>query len=448
MSGLSKNFGGSQLNLPRPDLLIGREEYNEILVPSYKATMDGDWKAAKVILDRRPELVRFSITESCETVLHIAVLGKSYWFVEYLVSLMEKDDLELQNVDGQTALCLAAMAGEVKIARILVTKNRALLEIPDSQGMLPLYMAALYGRHDMVQYLYQISKKMTGDFLTHENRGYILVKCVESNLFDVALQIVIDRPELAANGTVLEILARKPYAFDAERPKIRWKLTCSTQQVKVGIADRESHALQLLRISWAEIVKLPKDQIDDIVRGPPNEREYDNRTRIEKEQQETLELLRTISENIANMPTRIFNVFRGFPDEKSTLKAAKIKYSSRILFVAAEMGNTAFVAEVIRHYPYLVREVNENNQTIFHVAVSHRHEGIYNLLYDIGSLRSLIINLEDKNGNNMLHLAGESAKRNRLQKIPGVGLQLRLETLWFKKPFSLLLFEKRRMQLV
>lgn len=431
------------LNLPRPDLLVGRrEDYNDICVPSYKAIITGNWKATKIILDKRPELVGFSITESYETVLHIAVLGKSIWFVEYLVSLMAKEDLELQNGNGQTALCLAAIAGHIKIAKILVKKNRALLDIPDSQGMMPLYMAALFGNHEMVKYLYHSSQKMTGQFWTHENRECVLVKCVEANLFDVALQIVTDIPELAINGKVLGLLARRPYAFDAKTPSIIRRITITffaVCRLKI-IPVMDSYALQLLRVIWTEIVKLPKAQIDEIIRGPPDPPKDDEKqTRSEKDKQEALVLLRTISENIAKMPSRIFNLFRGPPDEKAMIwKDLKPKYSSRVLFLAAEMGNTAFVVEVIRQYPHLVREVNDNNQSIFHVAVSHRHEGIYNLLYEIGSLRNLIITLEDKHGNNMLHLVGESAKINRLQKIPGVGLQLHLETLWFKEVEAIL----------
>ncbi|KAI3514880.1 hypothetical protein L1887_13627 [Cichorium endivia] len=429
------------LILPRSDLLVGRrEDYNEICVPTYKATITGDWKAAKIILDNRPELVRFSITESYDTVLHIAVMGKSYWFVEYLVSLMDKEDLELQNKKGQTALCLAAIAGDVKIASILVNKNKALMDIPDSRGMMPLYLAALFGKHDMVAYLYCNSQKMTGDFWTYQNRCCVLVKCVEANLFDVALQIVKDRPELAINGNVLGLLARKPYAFDATTQNIIWRIIYSFGHLKTGIANTESHALQLLTIIWAEIVKLPKPQIDEIIRGPPDNasKEYEKKTRAEKEKQEALLLLRTISDNIAKIPSRIFNLYRGVDERGPISKPVKQKYSSRVLFLAAEMGNTAFVVEVIRQYPELVREVNDDNQSIFHVAVSYRHEGIYNLLYEIGSLRNLIITLEDKNGNNMLHLVGESAKFNRLQNIPGVGLQLHLETLWFKEVETIL----------
>ncbi|KAI3669091.1 hypothetical protein L6452_40314 [Arctium lappa] len=417
-----------------------REDYNKICVPLYKASLTGDWKVAKAIIDIHPELVRFSITENYETVLHVAVLGKSYLFVEYLVRLMETKDLELQNRNGQTALYLAATGQDVRRAKLLVKKNKKLLDIPDNQGMMPLYMAALFRNHDMVTYLYRNSQKMTGELWTPKNRGWVLVKCVQADLFDIALEMAKDCPELAINGRVLRVLARKPYAFNDIRPNIIRRFIRLFCHLKIGIPNMESNSLKLLRIIWTEIVKLPKDQIDDIIRGPPDQTKDDERqTRSEKEKHEALVLLRTISDNISNMPAKIFNLFRGSVDEKTTTcKDAKQKYSSRVMFLAAEMGNTAFIIEVIKQYPHLVWVVNDDNQSIFHVAVAHRHEGIYNLLYEIGSLRNLIITLEDKDGNNMLHLVGESAKINRLENIPGVGLQLHLETLWFKEVATIL----------
>ncbi|GJV82467.1 ankyrin repeat-containing domain, PGG domain protein [Tanacetum coccineum] len=101
-----------------------------------------------------------------------------------------------------------------------------------------------------------------------------------------------------------------------------------------------------------------------------------------------------------------------------------------MLFVAAEKGNKTFVVELIRQYPDIVRMVNDTKQSIFHVAVSHRRKGIYSLLNEIRPIKGSIITLEDKNGNNMLHLATES---NQLQDVPGVVLQMQQELLWFKE---------------
>lgn len=139
-----------------------------------------------------------------------------------------------------------------------------------------------------------------------------------------------------------------------------------------------------MRFIWQRIVQKSKSQIDDIIRGP--------RTRI----------------------------------------GNRDVYNSRMLFVAAEMGNTVFIIELIRLYPDLIWKVNNDNQSIFHVAVIHRHESIYNLLYELGSMKDLITPLKDQFENNMLHLVGKVAKKKRLDIVSGVALQMQRELLWFK----------------
>ena len=103
-------------------------------------------------------------------------------FVQYLMSLMTKEDLELPNRNGETCLYLVARAGNVEIAKTLVEKNEGLIDIPDSQGNLPICVAALFGRHDMVQYLYNHSQKMTGNLWTHQKRSWVFEKCMETDL--------------------------------------------------------------------------------------------------------------------------------------------------------------------------------------------------------------------------------------------------------------------------
>ena len=56
--------------------------------------------------------------------------------------------------------------------------------------------------------------------------------------------------------------------------------------------------------------------------------------------------------------------------------------------------------------PDLIWMVNDDNISIFPIAVMYRHHDINNLLYEIGSMRDCIITLEDKYGNNMLRLVG------------------------------------------
>ena len=166
------------------ELLDGRkEEYQEICFPLYEASMKGNWEAAKDIFDKHEELVRFSINRNCETSLHVAVYEGNTLFVKNLVTLMKDKDMELQNTSSNTALCLAATTGHVEMAKIMVTKNKTLLDITGSKGKMPLYMAALSGKHEMVKYLYENSERMTGGFWTHESRGCVLLSCVVAELF-------------------------------------------------------------------------------------------------------------------------------------------------------------------------------------------------------------------------------------------------------------------------
>ncbi|CAH1442227.1 unnamed protein product [Lactuca virosa] len=388
------------LNLPCEDLISVREDYINTCVPLYEASINGDWETANRIIAKRKELVRFSITVNGETALHIATSAQNTEFVEALVGLMEEDDLELQNKSGNTALCLAAAAGNVQMTKIMVNKNKGLLTIAGSQKMMPLYMAALFGHHDTVSYLYDNSHKMDGDFWTPQDRNWVVLRCIEADLFDIALKILVDLPELAKSGSLLGVLARKPYAFEVKKPHFLKKIFNSILtlvRVKRGPKEKETDAMKLLKLIWNNIMKLPTVDVDNLLRGPKD--------MIMKDGKSILQLDKN-----------------GNP-----------MYSSRILFVAAEMGNTKFVVELIRLYPDLIWKQNDNSQSIFHVAVSHRHESIYNLLYEIGSMKDQITPLKDSEGNNMLHLVGKYAPKNRLQDVTGVAFQMQRELLWFKE---------------
>jgi len=105
---------------------------------------------------------------------------------------------------------------------------------------------------------------------------------------------------------------------------------------------------------------------------------------------------------------------------------------SRFLFEAAELGNFQFLAELIHSYPDLVWEVDEKNQTIFHVAVLNRHANIFNLIHETGSVKKIILTYEDGENNNIVHLAATLPPKHRLNPEVGGILQLQQELLWFE----------------
>ncbi|XP_071706317.1 uncharacterized protein [Rutidosis leptorrhynchoides] len=523
--------------LPCMDLVQGpRLEYLKIGVPLYEASIKCDWKAAKAILDEKKELVRYSITENGETALHVAASAKGdpklmVDFVKNLVDMMDNKDLELQNKNHNTALYLAAVAGNVETVKIMMERNRVLLTIAGAGAkMLPLYAAVLFGHYDVANYIYENSN-LDDDCWTPENRRWLFEKCVDNEIFDIALRIREKRPEVASNGSTLVALARKPNVFIVPKSNVIWRFfiwVFAFFGLKMGAPEKETKAMLLLRKIWEDIAKKPKVEIDNILRGPKDSIKKENKSwsvqatrlqvliskhvakmkvetnsiisRLQESSNKVIELQTLITKYLEDMHDETHNIIRSGPipmtkpDNKTSYgkeyqarelnnlisthivsmhgqthnlikkirnedqliqklkevihkcvddlgvesqkilpKPEKDTYSSRVLFIAAEVGNASFLIELIHQYPDLIWKVNDNNQTIFHIAVKHRHEGIYNLLYEIGSMKDMITPLKDENDNNMLHLVGNSAKRKRLQDVSGVALQMQRELLWFQE---------------
>ncbi|XP_071719176.1 uncharacterized protein [Rutidosis leptorrhynchoides] len=520
-----------------------REEYIKIGVCLYEASIKCDWKLAKKIFDTKPEFVRYAITENGETALHVSASAKGHKkteeFVQHLVDIMTEDDLTLQNKNHNTAFYLAAAAGNNTTVKIMMAKNKALLTIPGAGIMMPLYAAAVYGYYDVVKYLYE-NTNLYDDGWNLRNRGGLLEKCVENDMFDIAQLMVEKHPELATNGNALRILASKPEKFSVKiniltRGIIIRDSVLVFLRLKKGAPEKEDLALLLLRTIWQAIAKKPKKEIDNILRGPPDPIKEQNKsalgwfdqatrlqlliseyvvkmnvetndirpteddTRVSGMGNEAQRLQNLIFRHLVQMHDETHNVIKGGPtsikldnkpltgkeyqavelhklisrhivemhnvtrniikitqgDGESPLKlrnviskyinnlckgADKINvrgtqrtYSSRVPFIAAEVGNTNFIVELIRQYPDLMWQKNDENQTIFHVAVKNRHEGIYNLLYEIGAMKDLITPLRDKQDNHMLHLVGLIFKQEQIQNVSRVGLQMQRELLWFKE---------------
>ncbi|KAK9062039.1 hypothetical protein SSX86_019223 [Deinandra increscens subsp. villosa] len=282
------------LQQPNMTLVKGtsRDEYLKIGVPLYEASIKCNWKAAKAILDKRPELVGFSITEHGDTPLHVAASAKGDLkrvkeFVKNLVDMMTQTQLRLINKNHNTALYLAAVAGNVETVAIMVKEDRGLLKIPGAnKKMMPLYGAALFGNADVVKYIYEESKILTDEEgWSRESRGWLIEKLVENNMFDTALKIVIKYPvsDLTTKN-VLRVLAGKPEAFQETKSKIMG-LGSTIMSVLAFICfkrapEKKSNALPLLKFIWDDIVKKPTKEIDTILRGIPDteSRKQDDKT--------------------------------------------------------------------------------------------------------------------------------------------------------------------------
>lgn len=144
----------------------------------YEAALKGDWQVAESILT--PDVVDYSIKKTRETVLHIASASKHIHFVEEMVRFLTPQQLELTNMDGDTALCFAAKLGSVTIAKEMVKKNKKLPLILSSEKKSPLHIAALRGRKDMVSYLFRVTSLLK---LDPNDRMEILVATITHDMY-------------------------------------------------------------------------------------------------------------------------------------------------------------------------------------------------------------------------------------------------------------------------
>jgi ankyrin repeat protein len=107
------------------------------------------------------------------------------------------------------------------------------------------------------------------------------------------------------------------------------------------------------------------------------------------------------------------------------------KYKSAI-FLAAKFGNVEFLTILLRSEPDLIWMTDEENRNIFHISVRYRQETVFNLIHETGLFQNMLASTPDKNGNNMLHLAGELAPPERLNIVSGAALRMQRELLWFE----------------
>ncbi|KAK2646884.1 hypothetical protein Ddye_022079 [Dipteronia dyeriana] len=186
------------------------------------SAVNGDWREAKRLLRDDPQLVllRTAITELQETALHVATGERQVYFVVKLINLMKPEDLTLRDRNGNTAFCIAAADGSIQIANVMLEKNKNLLTIRGFQNMLPLFMAVLLGKKEMSMFLYGLDTF----YLTSQDRTGLFFQSIKNDLYDFALRLLNDKPELALyrdedEDTALHVLGRKPSSIFNQQVK-------------------------------------------------------------------------------------------------------------------------------------------------------------------------------------------------------------------------------------
>ena len=104
-----------------------------------------------------------------------------------------------------------------------------------------------------------------------------------------------------------------------------------------------------------------------------------------------------------------------------------------LLTIAAKVGNDEFITILISTYPDITWKIDERNRSLFHIAVINRQERVLNLIHeDVTRKELILIKYDEKENENILHLAGYMPPPSRLNIVSGAALQMQRELLWFE----------------
>nr|GEY54347.1 ankyrin repeat-containing protein [Tanacetum cinerariifolium] len=249
------------------DLINGsKEEYLQICIPLYEAAITSDWESAKVILDKRPELVRYAITDGGDTILHIAVSAEDIImaeiFVNNLLDRMESEDLETKNCPGDIALTLAVAKGSILMFELMLNKHKALLSINRTLTLGALSSSTEHGNLDMALYFYNVLEKMRYVFWTDLERCFFII--------DIALKVLVAYPNIATSTKFckysLVTLARSPDAFNTTEPNMISRITdpfFAFFHTKNSFPEKDNEALNLLITILKLYPRIDKPRIID-----------------------------------------------------------------------------------------------------------------------------------------------------------------------------------------
>ncbi|KAI3728824.1 hypothetical protein L6452_17468 [Arctium lappa] len=146
----------------------------------YEATIRGNWRVVKEILEQDKDAVKYDLSSSGDKLLHIAAAYSPEDFVENLLLFIEKEEevketLEQKNKDGSTALHEAVSVGNKHAMKLLVHKHKDLLTISDIKGQDPLMKASNRMRIDIFSHLLKVAALDLSQVPDIKKRGVNLV---------------------------------------------------------------------------------------------------------------------------------------------------------------------------------------------------------------------------------------------------------------------------------
>ncbi|KAG6628913.1 uncharacterized protein LOC122294116 isoform X2 [Carya illinoinensis] len=388
-----------------------------------KAVQSSDWETARDFLKLHPAASTTRITLRGGTVLHAAVEAEQECIVEELVNMISEHDLATQDDFNNTALHDVSINGNHRMAEYLITKNKSLVSVRNSDGDLPVTRAMGFGHKELGRYLY--SQTPFKDLEAEQDRdgASLLICSIYNRDLDMALDLMKHCPRLAfALGrrkiSPLNVLAVSTEAFESENRLVFWKrwiynrinisLDRAADQFRLNIQNYQEETIGSVRADhlWRQL-------ISSLLNLFGFKRLYE----MKLVQAQFQQLLSRMCEAIA------------------TITSPKKQYdiTSPLIKLAISRGNFEFVCQILKANSSLLSICDATEgRAVFQWAVVYRQHKIFSLAYNL-KMRNYLLRTVDNFKNTMLHLAGTLPKYSPIDHIRGAALQMQREVQWFKE---------------
>ncbi|CAJ1948662.1 unnamed protein product [Sphenostylis stenocarpa] len=445
--------------------------------------MEKRWKDFKEIMkDNRENILKmFDLFEN--NAIHVATRSNDPKLLKEMIALVPEEErwqaMFQKNGEGNTVLHEAVLCKRMEMVKAVfavedglqeessVDEKRSLLEVKNSRGETPFFVAAMHGKLEMLKLMaIHFAMHEMGDFRQHLRRFdeySALHASVIGQHFDVAYWLLRMDKELAKlkdkqNLTCLQLLAKMPEAFRSnfQLGPVKSLLYMDEENVELFKQSKD------LESGKMEKRNLRKPVLSDINykfwKSMAKEFEGVGRMWKEKKKHKLVEGLVNIlvqydlswqiscneskMTRLIRMPYHPFNV-----PKRRRLSAKKMEerrskddedpvFDRIPLLIAAKTGIEEIVEKFFEVHPEAISHVNNDGQNILHVGIRYRQNKILKLIERKGVVESLVHQITKK-GRTILH---EIARMDyyKAARLAGVAFQLQDELRWYDKVRSMI----------
>ncbi|XP_071729616.1 uncharacterized protein [Rutidosis leptorrhynchoides] len=433
------------------------------------ATSIGDWARVESLLKEDKNLASAVLSSDGSTVLHLAVGIDHHDFVKNLLSYLNAEQvLEKRDSDGSTALHIAAIVGNTHAMDLLVKKNKALLQMKDLKGEEPLHKAYENMHLDTIGYLLKAlddvgakcNEQSSDVHLGDEIGVKLLVNAISAKQYNIASDLIKRFPKFASKSDeVLMAIARTfPTGLDY------WQ---TLTYPSYNLDDMKERAVDVIKYYLMNMCFLPVSIYQYIFQDDRSNNTWSKTLVVRLLLAVPMWLLSIFlliplciimvgllfhllyyilwkGINMLGRPTEhIENKKKEWNEATKVLESVcneidKLKFSSgthhpyytRPLLEAASQNAFKVVVQILYRSRKAIQSTDKSGYDIIQLAIIHRSEKVYNLIYDFGERKNLYRTVEDSFKNNILHLAGRLAPSRQLNRRRGAALQLQHELQW------------------